>query len=146
MSQREKEDLSSSSSEDEDVFDTSDDTDEPKQNRHESHNTADDTNEPQQNRHEAHNKPNRKTLIISTSITKGINPTRFNNCYEDGRAWFARKHGWKVKQIKEDVHLNLRQGDCDDVIVQIGGNDIQDLFKDDMITKKAVEIIETAHI
>ena len=80
----------------------------------------------------------RKTLIISTSITRDINPVQFNNCYEYGKAWFARKRGWKIRQIKEDVKQNLRSGDCDEVIIHMGGNDLQDMYAPDIINKRAV--------
>ena len=87
-----------------------------------------------------------KTLIISTSITRDIQPARFNAVYEYGRAWFVRKRGWKIKQIKEDVKVNMEQGDCDEVIIHMGGNDLQDMYKPEITTQCAVNIIETGRI
>ena len=42
--------------------------------------------------------------------------------------------------------MNLEKGDCDEVILHIGGNDLQDMYAPDLITKSAVSIIETAQI
>ena len=86
-----------------------------------------------------------KTLIISTSITRGIKGERFRNCYE-GDCKFYRKHGAKASWIKDDVRDNLSPGECTSVILQMGGNDLQDVFKPDMVTKLANTIIETGHI
>ena len=47
-----------------------------------------------------------KTLIISTSITRGIRDDRFKECYEGG-CKFRRMHGGKVKHIKEDKKIKL---------------------------------------
>ena len=127
--QVENTDSSSSSSEDEGVF--------------ESVEESDDSNQDQPKVHEQYN---RKTLVLSTSITRDINPTRFNTCFGHGRAWFERKRGWKIKHIKEDVHKNLQQEAFDNAIVQIGGNDLQDMYSSELITKSAVNIIETANI
>ena len=41
---------------------------------------------------------------------------------------------------------NLQNGDCDEVIVHIGGNDLQDMYAPELITRSAVNIIETAQI
>ena len=119
--------------------------------------SAEDTEKVQQDLHEERKEDslevegiveeqNRKTLIISTSITRDIKLAVFNNCYEYGNAWFARKRGWKIRQIKEDVFKNLKNGDCDEVIVHMGGNDLQDMYLPELITKRAVDIIETAQI
>ena len=86
-----------------------------------------------------------KTLIISTSITRGIKEERFRNCYE-GDSKFYRKHGAKARWIKDDVKENLSPGECTSVILQMGGNDLQDVFKPDMVTKLANTIIETGQI
>ena len=40
----------------------------------------------------------------------------------------------------------MKKGDCDEVIVQIGGNDLQDMYAPELITRSAVNIIETAQI
>ena len=85
-------DSSSSSSEDEGVFEI-----------------AEETENLDQDQPKVKEQSNRKTLVLSTSITRSIDPTRFNNRFEHGRAWFERKRGWKVKHIKEDVHNNLQQ-------------------------------------
>ena len=85
------------------------------------------------------------TLIISTSITKGINIRRFKNCYE-GSCKFVRHHGAKARWIRDDVKENLPQGECTSVILQMGGNDLQDLYTPDRLNKLADTIIETGNI
>ena len=40
----------------------------------------------------------------------------------------------------------MKNRDCDEVIVHIGGNDPQDMYCPELITRSAVNIIETAQI
>ena len=86
-----------------------------------------------------------RTLIISTSITRGIRDDRFKNCYEGG-CKFHRIHGGKAKHIKEDIEKNLPSGECSSVILQMGGNDIQDGYYPEKLTSIANTIVETGNV
>ena len=88
----------------------------------------------------------RKTLVLSTSITRDIKEQRFNECFSDGSAEFVRMRGWKVKAIKEDIRKNLQHGYFDSAVVHIGGNDLQDLYYPESFQKLAEEIIESGTI
>ena len=85
----------------------------------------------------------RKTLVLSTSITRDIKEQRFNECYSDGCAQFVRLRGWKAKNIKEDAKKNLQLGYFDSAIIHIGGNDLQDLYYPESFPKLAKEIVGT---
>ena len=87
----------------------------------------------------------KKTLIISTSITRGISEERFSKCYE-GEAKFKRIHGGKARRIKEDVRTHLPSGEWENVVVQAGGNDLQDVYYPEAVTRLAHTIIETGLI
>ena len=88
----------------------------------------------------------RKTLVLSTSITRDIKEERFNECFSDGNAEFVRLRGWKAKSIKEDVKKNLQHGYFDSAIVHVGGNDLQDLYYPESFEKLAKEVMETGLI
>ena len=88
----------------------------------------------------------RRTLVISTSITRNINEDRFNMCYGSGKAEFKRFRGWKVKRIKEDMTTNLDHGVFDSALLHMGGNDLQDLYRPELIFKLASEIIDAGLI
>ena len=127
---------SSSSSEEEDSYESGADDDIEEQGK----------KEQDDKRNDSEVRKGNKTLIISTSITRDIQPARFNAAYEYGKAWFVRKRGWKIKQIKEDIKEHMEQGDGDEVIIHMGGNDLQDMYKPEITTKCAVDIIETGLI
>ena len=88
----------------------------------------------------------RRTLIISTSITRSIKEDRFNMCYGNGNAEFQRFRGFKVKNIKEDMEANLDHGVFDSALLHIGGNDLPDLYRPQLIFKLANEIIDAGLI
>ena len=87
-------------------------------------------------------KKKRKTLILSTSITRDIDEERFNECYSDGDAEFVRLRGWKVNKIKDEVKKNVQHGCFDSAIVHIGGNDLQDLYYPESFPKLANDVKE----
>ena len=69
-------------------------------------------------------KDNLKILIASSSITKGIDPRRFNKCFEHGKTWFQRWPGGQARHIKNYVQCHLDEQKPDVVLVQAGGNDL----------------------
>ena len=84
----------------------------------------------------------RKTLIISTSITRDVNVERFNQCYHDGEAHFRQFRGGKTKHIKEEVEKTMNHGEFDSTLIHIGGNDLQDLYLPELIPRLATKIID----
>ena len=87
----------------------------------------------------------KKTLIISTSITRGISDEKFSNLH-GGEVKFKRIHGGKARWIKEDVKKYLPSKDWQNVVLQMGGNDLQDLYYPEAISRLANTIIETGLI
>ena len=83
-----------------------------------------------------------KTLIISTSITKGINPARFNRAYDSDRCRFQRFPGGKAKKIKDYIPSHLYHEKPDTIYIQCGGNDLQDAYDPSLVSKLAADIIE----
>ena len=86
-----------------------------------------------------------RTLILSTSITRGIKVDSFRDCYE-GKCKFYRKPGAKARQLKDHVKDNLSAGECTSVILQMGGNDLQDVYAPELVTRLANTIIDTGKI
>ena len=66
----------------------------------------------------------KKLLVLSTSITKGIDNHRFNECFEEGTARFQKWGGGRARHIKNYVASHLQEEKPDAVIVQAGGNDL----------------------
>ena len=87
----------------------------------------------------------KKTIIVSTSITRGISDEKFSNCYE-GEVKFKRMHGGKARWMKEDVRKHFPSEEWRNVILQMGGNDLQDLYYPEAVTRLANTIIETGLI
>ena len=63
------------------------------------------------------------TVVFSTSITKGIGYSEFNERIT-GQANFRRFHGHKVRHIKEYVWTHLEELSPSSAIIQMGGNDL----------------------
>ena len=69
----------------------------------------------------------KKSVIFSTSMTKGIRPDRFNReNYTHGKASFHRFHGGKARQIRNQIETHLQEELPDAAILLIGGNDLSD--------------------
>ena len=64
-----------------------------------------------------------KTVIFSSSITKGINPNGFNKLYR-GTAKFERFHGRTASDIKAYIPTHLRREQYDKAVIVAGGNDL----------------------
>ena len=69
-------------------------------------------------------KENLKLFIASSSITKGIDYRRFNECFEFGNAWIQKWPGGRAKHIKNYIQSHLDEEKPDIVLVQAGGNDL----------------------
>lgn len=70
------------------------------------------------------NKPlTRKTVIFSSSITRGINPHGFNKVYT-GTAKFERFHGRTARDIKLYIPIHLMREQYDSAVIAAGGNDL----------------------
>ena len=67
---------------------------------------------------------NKKLLVLSTSITKGINYQRFNECFGSGTARFQKWPGGHARHMKNYVSTHLEEEKPDAVIIQAGGNDL----------------------
>ena len=89
------------------------------------------------------NNQRKKLIVFSTSITKGIDPKRFNECYEYGYSRFQRYHGGRVRHIKQYVDSHLEEEKPNVTIIQAGGNDLQS--GELSISQIANDIMEIAH-
>ena len=70
----------------------------------------------------------KKSVIFSTSMTKGIRPGIFNReHYTQGNATFHRFHGGKVRHIRNQIETHLQEEGPDAAILMIGGNDLSTL-------------------
>ena len=65
-----------------------------------------------------------KLLIASSSITKGINAQRFNECFGSGTARIQKWPGGRARHMKNYIGTHLEEEHPDIVIVQAGGNDL----------------------
>ena len=69
----------------------------------------------------------KKSVIFSTSMTKGIRPDKFNrDHYTNGKASFHRFHGGKARHIRNQIETHLQEELPDAAILLIGGNDLSD--------------------
>ena len=67
----------------------------------------------------------KKSMIISTSMTRGIGVQYFNQkYYKQGTATFHRFHGGKARHIRNQVETHLHEERPDAVIILAGGNDL----------------------
>ena len=66
-----------------------------------------------------------KTLIFTTSISKGILPWKFNKVYEEGWASFTRFPGAKAEYMETYISPRMENERPSVVILQAGGNDLQ---------------------
>ena len=84
-----------------------------------------------------------KLLIASSSITKGINVQRFNECFGSGTARIQKWPGGRARHMKNYIGTHLEEENPDIVIVQAGGNDLaeRDRFS---ITSIANDVMEIA--
>lgn len=86
-------------------------------------------------------------MVFSTSITKGINPERFNKANGSGTVRFQRFHGGKSRHMSNYVPTHLFEERPDTVIIHVGGNDLPTSRENPIPPVKiANQIIETALI
>ena len=71
-----------------------------------------------------HRSDSKRTLIFTTSISKGINSRTFNECYNPRRAQFTRFPGARAKHMSEYVTPRIRDERPETVIIHAGGNDL----------------------
>ena len=64
-----------------------------------------------------------KTIVISSSITRGINANGFNKAYR-GTAKFERFNGRTAEDIKNYIPLHLSRDVFDSAVIAVGGNDL----------------------
>ena len=62
-------------------------------------------------------------MVISTSMTKGIDTNKFREDY-NGKVTFHRFHGKKARHIKHYIPTHLSEEQPNIVIIQAGGNDL----------------------
>ena len=65
-----------------------------------------------------------RTVIFSSSITRGINPNGFNKAYKKGTAKFERFHGRTAHDIKTYIPTHLKRDLYDSAVIVAGGNDL----------------------
>ena len=68
--------------------------------------------------------PSNKVLIASSSITKGIDYRRFNECFEQGKTWIQKWPGGKARHIKNYIKSHLDEEKPDVILILAGGNDL----------------------
>ena len=87
-----------------------------------------------------------KTSIFSTSIIRNIKYSRFNNVYEHGYAKFHKFGGGLSRHMGAYMTTHLLEELPDTVIVQHGGNDLNQNTsdQDQLISKTANLIIDSA--
>ena len=67
----------------------------------------------------------KKSVIFSTSMTRGITAEAFNRKhYTRGKATFHRFHGGKARHIRHQVETHLHEERPDAAIILAGGNDL----------------------
>jgi hypothetical protein len=88
----------------------------------------------------------RNTLVISTSITRDINQRMFNSAYSSGRCRFQKFHGGKSHNIKDYIPTHLKHERPDSVLIQCGGNDLQDAYTPKLLEKLVDHIIDAGLI
>ena len=88
-------------------------------------------------------KGEKKATIFSTSITKGIKASAFNQDYENGKAQFQLFRGKKAMHIKHYIKSHLEEEVPDQVLIHEGGNDLPDPIP---INDLAHHIIEAGEI
>lgn len=80
-----------------------------------------------------------KTVIFSSSITRGINPNGFNKVY-NGKAKFERFHGRTARDIKMYIPQHLSREKYESVVIVAGGNDLsKDSSSIDQIASDVIE-------
>ena len=88
----------------------------------------------------------KSAMVVSTSITKGIDVNKFKEEYM-GRVSFHRFHGGHVRHIKNYIATHLAEEQPDVVIIQVGGNDLPSgKNKRHSIPKIADDIMEMAEM
>ena len=84
-----------------------------------------------------------KTMVFSTSITKGIKVQEFNEQLSSGKAEFHLFRGKKAAHIKNYIKSHLELGTPDRALIHEGGNDLPDTTP---IRDLAHHIIEAGEI
>ena len=69
-------------------------------------------------------KTNKKVVIFSSSITRGITRNGMNKQLKNHEAYFNRFKGKKIHDIKKYIPLHVREDKPDSVVIIAGGNDI----------------------
>ena len=80
-----------------------------------------------------------KTVVFSSSITRGINPNGFNKVYT-GKAKFERFNGRTAHDIKMYIPQHLRRDKYESAVIAAGGNDLsKDSTSIDQIASDIIE-------
>ena len=88
-----------------------------------------------------------KTIVVSSSIKKGISLYGFNKGYTKGEAMFQRFSGGKVRHIKNYLPTHLEEEKPDSVVIVAGGNDLSSVDgKLSAVATVADDIIEAGNI
>ena len=86
--------------------------------------TAKPTNNREKNTLAKSTEPASDVMVFSTSITKGIQPSRFNERYTNGDAAFTRFGGARARYMSAYVLPRMVEAKPGTVIIQAGGNDL----------------------
>ncbi len=79
-----------------------------------------------------------KSIIFSSSITRGINPKGFNKLYQ-GSAKFERFNGRTAHDIKSYIPTHLKRDQYDSTVIVVGGNDLSNEHMVDTIAEDIIE-------
>ena len=85
-----------------------------------------------------------KLLIASSSIAKGINVDRFNECFGSGTARIQKWPGGRARHMKNYITTHLEEENPDVIIVQAVGNDLAERKNRAPIDQIAKDVVEIA--
>ena len=93
----------------------------------------------QQNRENV-KKQTEKTIIISTSITKGIDSDEFGRLYNGQECHFRRFHGSKMNFIKKYAKSHFEDEMPDTAVIVCGGNDLSSRKSVPQIANQIIDV------
>ena len=85
-------------------------------------------------------KQTEKTIIISTSITKGIDSDEFGRLYNGQECHFRRFPGGKMNFIKEYAKSHFEKEMPDTVVIVCGGNDLSSKKTVPQIANRIIDV------
>ena len=87
-----------------------------------------------------------KTLIFSSSITKGVKKHGFNTAYKNGQATFHRYPGDRARYIKTYIPVHIKDQNPDACMIVAGGNDLAEVSNEAYIESIVDDVIECGKV